>query len=68
MAPWASSETWALVRATPNRFFTHLSNCIVDVVGVVAPVGVVVVVIVADGVVGVILSDVTAVIGPKVHV
>ena len=53
-------------KGTPD---THLSNCVVDVVIVVVPAGVVVVVvIVADVVAGVILSDVTAVIGAKVYV
>ena len=52
-----------VVRGTTNRFFTHLSNCFVVVV--VVPAGVV---LAADGVAGVILSDVTTVIGAKVHV
>ena len=69
LGPWASSETLASERGTPNRFFHHLSNCIVDVVAVVpADIVVVVVVNVTYVVAGVILSDVTTVIGAKVHV
>ena len=67
LSSWASSETWASERGTTNRFFTHLSKCIVDVVMVVPADGVVVV-IVADAVAGVILPDVTTVIGAKIHV
>ena len=43
--PWASSETRALVRGTPDRFLTPLSNCIV--VAVVVSVVVVSTVVVA---------------------
>ena len=53
LGPGASSETWALVRWTPDRFFTHLSNCIVVAVVFVSAV----VVPIAD-----------AVIHAKVHV
>ena len=68
MGPWASSETWASVNGTPNRFFAHLPNCIVVVVVMVVPADVAVVVIVPDVIAGVILLDVTTVVGAKVHV
>ena len=34
LGPWASSETWALVRGSPDKFLTHLLNCMVVVVAV----------------------------------
>ena len=37
--PWASSDIWALVRGTPNKFLTHFSNCDVIVVVVVVAAG-----------------------------
>ena len=36
---WTSSETWALVRETPNKFLTHLPNCVAVVTEAVAGVG-----------------------------
>ena len=53
LGPLASMETWASVRGTADRFFTHLSNC-ADVVVVSAD---------ADNVIGEVdASDVIAVV------
>ena len=39
LGPWASSETRALVRGTPDMFLTHSSNCVVVSVVTVAVAG-----------------------------
>ena len=36
LGPWASRETWASVRGTSDRFFTHLFDCAAVVVVVVS--------------------------------